>query len=78
MIIGKIENDLERGFVEHRLSCLLITDPKNWLHCPFKEIEMLGACFTKIPNSFRPQKLSFKKKIIINLFLLLVVVFHAN
>ena len=27
MIVGKIENDLERGFVKHRLNCLLITDP---------------------------------------------------
>ena len=28
MIVGKIENGLERGFVKHRLNCLLITDPK--------------------------------------------------
>ena len=27
MIVGKIENGLERGFVKHRLNCLLITDP---------------------------------------------------
>ena len=27
MIVGKIENDLGRGFVKHRLNCLLITDP---------------------------------------------------
>ena len=27
MIVGKIENDLKRGFVQHRLNCLLITDP---------------------------------------------------
>ena len=27
MIVGKIENGLERGFVKHRLDCLLITDP---------------------------------------------------
>ena len=26
-MIGKIENSLERGFVKHRLNCLLITDP---------------------------------------------------
>ena len=26
MIVGKIENGLERGFVKHRLNCLLITD----------------------------------------------------
>ena len=30
MTAGKIENGLERGFVKHRLSCLLlITDPEN-------------------------------------------------
>ena len=30
MNVGKIENGLhvERGFVKHRLNCLLITDPK--------------------------------------------------
>ena len=27
MTVGKIENGLERGFVKHRLNCLLITDP---------------------------------------------------
>ena len=27
MIVGKIENGLVRGFVKHRLNCLLITDP---------------------------------------------------
>ena len=27
MIVGKIENGIERGFVKHRLNCLLITDP---------------------------------------------------
>ena len=27
MIVGKIENGLERGFVKHRLNYLLITDP---------------------------------------------------
>ena len=27
MIVGKIENGLERGFLKHRLNCLLITDP---------------------------------------------------
>ena len=26
MTVGKIENGLERGFVKHRLNCLLITD----------------------------------------------------
>ena len=30
MIFGKIENDLERGFVKHRLNCLLITDPYDF------------------------------------------------
>ena len=30
MMAGKIENGFERGFVRHRLNCLLITDPK-WL-----------------------------------------------
>ena len=25
--VGKIEDGLERGFVKHRLNCLLITDP---------------------------------------------------
>ena len=30
MTVGKIENDLERGFAgKHRPNCLLITDPKN-------------------------------------------------
>ena len=30
MIVGKIENGLERrGFVTHRLNCLLITDAKS-------------------------------------------------
>ena len=29
MIVGKIENGLERGFVKHRLNCLLITDIKG-------------------------------------------------
>ena len=29
VIIGKIENDLERGFAKHRLNCPLITDP-DW------------------------------------------------
>ena len=28
MTVGKIENGLERGFVKHRLNCLLITDPR--------------------------------------------------
>ena len=28
MIVGKIENGLERRFVKRRLNCLLITDPK--------------------------------------------------
>ena len=28
MTVGKIENILERGFVKHRLDCLLITDPE--------------------------------------------------
>ena len=27
MTVGKIENGLERGFVKHRLNCLLVTDP---------------------------------------------------
>ena len=27
MIVGKVENGLERGFGKHRLKCLLITDP---------------------------------------------------
>ena len=27
LTVGKIENGLERGFVKHRLNCLLITDP---------------------------------------------------
>ena len=27
MNVDKIENGLERGFVKHRLNCLLITDP---------------------------------------------------
>ena len=27
--VDKIENGLERGFVKHRLNCLLITDPKG-------------------------------------------------
>ena len=27
MIVGKIENGLDRGFVKHRLNCLLIADP---------------------------------------------------
>ena len=27
MTVGKIENGSERGFVKHRLNCLLITDP---------------------------------------------------
>ena len=27
MTVRKIENGLERGFVKHRLNCLLITDP---------------------------------------------------
>ena len=27
MTVGKIDNGLERGFVKHRLNCLLITDP---------------------------------------------------
>ena len=26
MIVGKIENGSDRGFVKHRLNCLLITD----------------------------------------------------
>ena len=29
MIVGKIENTLERGFVKHRPNCLLIADPKH-------------------------------------------------
>ena len=29
MIVGKIENGLERGFVKHRLNCLLKTDPEG-------------------------------------------------
>ena len=29
MIVCKIENGLEVGFVKHRLNCLLITDPKG-------------------------------------------------
>ena len=29
MIVGKIVNGLERGFVKHRLNCELITDPLN-------------------------------------------------
>ena len=28
MTFGKIENGLERGFVKHRLNCLLKTDPE--------------------------------------------------
>ena len=28
MIVGKIENGLERGFVKHGLNCLLLTDPE--------------------------------------------------
>ena len=28
MIVSKIDNDLERGFVKHRLNCPLITDPR--------------------------------------------------
>ena len=28
MIVGKIENGLERRFVKHQLNCLLITNPK--------------------------------------------------
>ena len=33
MTVGKIGNDLERGFVKHRLllNCLFITDPKSQL-----------------------------------------------
>ena len=27
MTVGKIGNGLERGFVKHRLNCLLISDP---------------------------------------------------
>ena len=30
-IVSKIENGLERGFVKHRLNCLLITDPESLL-----------------------------------------------
>ena len=30
MAVGKIKNILERGFVKHRLNCLLITDPMTW------------------------------------------------
>ena len=28
LVMIEIENGLERGFVKHRLNCLLITDPK--------------------------------------------------
>ena len=31
MIVGKIEDGLERGFVKHRLNCLSITDPESLL-----------------------------------------------
>ena len=47
MIVGKIENGLELGFV-HRLNCLLITDPKflvvdNYAVFLFEK----GNCFSR-------------------------------
>ena len=30
MTVGKIENNLEHGFVKHHLNCLLVTDPMTW------------------------------------------------
>ena len=49
MIVGKIENGLEPGFVKHGLNCLLITDPLGFLTVleNIKAIEnetFLGLC----------------------------------
>ena len=41
MIVGKVENGLERGFVKHCLNCLLIADPKSL----YFETVMMN-CFT--------------------------------
>ena len=31
MIVGNVENDLEHGFVKHRLNCLWTTDPVSFI-----------------------------------------------
>ena len=46
MIIGKIENALERGFVKHRLNCLLITD--TWSPIPPLLISAITETMTVI------------------------------
>ena len=46
MIVGKIENGLERSFVKHRLNCLLITDPVSFVDA----VQSTGALNT-VPQS---------------------------
>ena len=46
MIFGKIENGLERGFVKHRLNCLLITDPVS-----FVDVVHSAGALNTVPQS---------------------------
>ena len=48
MTVGKIENGLERGFIKHRLNCLLITHPVGF----FKRLSSPNFSGTQ-PKSLR-------------------------
>ena len=49
MTVSKIENGLERGFVKHRLNCLLITDPLTLF---FSNVFTLRGLTVMVPYFF--------------------------
>ena len=56
MTVGKIENSLERGFVKHRLNCLLIlTDPIVFLSMDSMSADNYSRKF----DNAQPKKQSF-------------------
>ena len=58
MIVGKIENGLERGFVKHRLNCLFMTDPLFLASRPKYKDQVIRKHLARLQGDFTIYKMA--------------------